>query len=86
MGGAAGGALQTGQRIGSSIGAALLITVYEVAVGPTSPDTALRSRSRRAWSCSPPRWRWRCGRCATSERRSGPEPSDEGDLQGHHHG
>ncbi len=31
MAGAAGGALQTGQRIGSSIGAALLMTVYGVA-------------------------------------------------------
>jgi MFS family permease len=31
MGGAAGGALQTGQRIGSSIGAALLMTVYGIA-------------------------------------------------------
>jgi EmrB/QacA subfamily drug resistance transporter len=29
MGGAAGGALQTGQRIGSAIGAAVLMTVYE---------------------------------------------------------
>ena len=29
MGGAAGGALQTGQRIGSAIGAALLMTVYQ---------------------------------------------------------
>jgi len=31
MGGAAGGALQTGQRIGSAIGAAVLMTVYESA-------------------------------------------------------
>ena len=30
MGGAAGGALQTGQRIGSSVGAALLMTVYQL--------------------------------------------------------
>ena len=42
MGGAAGGALQTGQRIGSAIGAALLMTVYQVATGPVSPDTAVR--------------------------------------------
>lgn len=42
MGGAAGGALQTGQRIGSSIGAAVLITVYQVAIGPTSPGRALQ--------------------------------------------
>ncbi|MCH1865103.1 MFS transporter [Nocardioides sp. CFH 31398] len=33
MGGAAGGAVQTGQRIGSALGAALLMTVYQVAVG-----------------------------------------------------
>ncbi len=31
MGGAAGGALQTGQRIGSALGAALLMTVYQLA-------------------------------------------------------
>ena len=40
MGGAAGGALQTGQRIGASIGAAVLMTVYQVAVEQTSADTA----------------------------------------------
>jgi EmrB/QacA subfamily drug resistance transporter len=43
MGGAAGGALQTGQRIGSSIGAALLVTVYQVTAGSRSDDTALRA-------------------------------------------
>ncbi len=43
MGGAAGAALQTGQRIGSSLGAALLITVYELAKGPLSADGALRA-------------------------------------------
>jgi hypothetical protein len=43
MGGAAGGALQTGQRIGSSIGAALLVTVYQVSAGPGTDDTALRT-------------------------------------------
>jgi EmrB/QacA subfamily drug resistance transporter len=42
MGGAAGGALQTGQRIGASIGAAVLMTVYQVAVEQTSADTAVR--------------------------------------------
>jgi EmrB/QacA subfamily drug resistance transporter len=42
MGGAAGGALQTGQRIGASIGAAVLVTVYQVTVGPASDDTAVR--------------------------------------------
>ncbi|CAN5456026.1 MFS transporter [soil metagenome] len=41
MGGAAGGALQTGQRIGSAIGAALLTTVYGLVEGPASPGTAL---------------------------------------------
>ncbi len=41
MGGAAGGALQTGQRIGSAIGAALLLTVYQLVVSSTSPGTAL---------------------------------------------
>jgi EmrB/QacA subfamily drug resistance transporter len=42
MGGAAGGALQTGQRIGASIGAAVLVTVYQLA-GDTSADTGLRA-------------------------------------------
>jgi hypothetical protein len=40
MGGAAGGALQTGQRIGSSIGAALLMTVYGVV--SSAPGDALQ--------------------------------------------
>lgn len=43
MGGAAGGALQTGQRIGSSIGAAVLVTVYEVTMGSAAAGTALRA-------------------------------------------
>ena len=43
MGGAAGAALQTGQRIGSALGAALLITVYEVARGPLPDDRALQA-------------------------------------------
>jgi MFS family permease len=43
MGGAAGGALQTGQRIGSALGAALMISTYEITLGRTSsPGTALR--------------------------------------------
>ncbi len=43
MGGAAGGALQTGQRIGSAIGAAGLMTTYQVAVSRTDdPGVALR--------------------------------------------
>jgi EmrB/QacA subfamily drug resistance transporter len=43
MGGAAGGALQTGQRIGSATGAAVLMTAYQLALAQgTSPDTALR--------------------------------------------
>jgi EmrB/QacA subfamily drug resistance transporter len=43
MGGAAGGAIQTGQRIGSSIGAALLMTVYHVSASAWSPATGLRT-------------------------------------------
>lgn len=43
MGGAAGAALQTGQRIGSSLGAALLMTTYGVAMGPFSGGGALRA-------------------------------------------
>jgi hypothetical protein len=39
MGGAAGGALQTGQRIGASIGAALLVTAYGLG---SDPDASLR--------------------------------------------
>ena len=42
MGGAAGGALQTGQRIGASIGAALLMTAYQLALGPGGAGAALR--------------------------------------------
>jgi len=42
MGGAAGGAIQTGQRLGSSIGAALLMTVYSVVSGHGSSGQALR--------------------------------------------
>ncbi|GAA5143066.1 MFS transporter [Nocardioides marinquilinus] len=39
MGGAAGAAVQTGQRIGSAIGAALLVAVYQLGTG----DAALRA-------------------------------------------
>ena len=42
MGGAAGGAIQTGQRIGSAIGAALLMTVYHVTAEATTPANGLR--------------------------------------------
>jgi EmrB/QacA subfamily drug resistance transporter len=42
MGGAAGGAVQTGQRIGASVGAAVLMTVYSLAVAHTSSGAALR--------------------------------------------
>lgn len=43
MGGAAGGALQTGQRIGAAIGAAVLMTSYQVTVSRTDdPGTGLR--------------------------------------------
>lgn len=43
MGGAAGGALQTGQRIGAAIGTAVLVTVYQAAVSAGSPDAGLRA-------------------------------------------
>jgi EmrB/QacA subfamily drug resistance transporter len=43
MGGAAGGALQTGQRIGSALGTALAMSVYQVTVASTgSAGTGLR--------------------------------------------
>ncbi|MDH2413282.1 MFS transporter [Nocardioides sp. CER19] len=42
MGGAAGGAMQTGQRVGASVGAALLMTVYSVASAHVVSGTALR--------------------------------------------
>lgn len=42
MGGAGGGALQTGQRIGSALGAALLMTVYQASLSFTSPGVAAR--------------------------------------------
>ncbi len=43
MGGAAGGAVQTGQRLGASLGAALLVTSYELSVdGTGSPVRALQ--------------------------------------------
>jgi hypothetical protein len=41
MGGAAGGALQTGQRIASAIGAAVLMTVYQMTL-PRGAGVALR--------------------------------------------
>lgn len=43
MGGAAGGALQTGQRIGSALGAALLMTVYQAVGTVASAPVAARS-------------------------------------------
>ncbi len=43
MGGAAGGALQTGQRIGTAFGAALLMTVYGVTLAAQGGATALRA-------------------------------------------
>ncbi|QIK68495.1 MFS transporter [Nocardioides sp. HDW12B] len=43
MGGAAGGAVQTGQRLGASLGAALLVTSYELSIdGTGSPVRALQ--------------------------------------------
>ena len=42
MGGAAGGALQTGQRIGSALGAALIMTAYQVTLSKSqAPGPAL---------------------------------------------
>ncbi|WP_295697846.1 MFS transporter [Lapillicoccus sp.] len=43
MGGAVGGALQTSQRIGASIGAALLMTVYQLVSHRVSPEQGLRA-------------------------------------------
>jgi EmrB/QacA subfamily drug resistance transporter len=43
MGGAAGAALQTGQRIGSALGAALLMTVYQAVGAVTSAPVAARA-------------------------------------------
>ncbi|WP_341231812.1 MFS transporter, partial [Nocardioides salarius] len=43
MGGAAGGALQTGQRIGSAVGSALGVTAYTVALGLWGPEAGLRT-------------------------------------------
>ena len=39
MGGAAGGALQTGQRIGSALGTALVMSVYQVTATATDSTT-----------------------------------------------
>ncbi len=43
MGGAAGGALQTGQRIGSALGAAALMTVYQSVASVASAPVAARA-------------------------------------------
>ena len=43
MGGAAGGALQTGQRIGSALGAALLMTVSQAVATVSSAPVAARA-------------------------------------------
>lgn len=43
MGGAAGGALQTGQRMGASIGAALAMTVYQVTTSAHGGGAGLRA-------------------------------------------
>ena len=42
MGGAAAGAVQTGQRVGSSIGAAVLMTIYSVGTAHLASGSALR--------------------------------------------
>ena len=53
MGGAAGGALQTGQRIGSAIGAALLMTVYQAfAVLHLGRGRRPLGALSRRWPCS----------------------------------
>ena len=68
MGGAAGGALQTGQRIGSALGAALLMTVYQaVGVGRAS---GRRLGLRTGRCCAAVRsvlgvGAWRCRRAGT---------------------
>ncbi|WP_286930864.1 MULTISPECIES: MFS transporter [Aeromicrobium] len=43
VGGAAGGALQTGQRIGSALGTAALMTVYGIAAANHGADVGLRA-------------------------------------------
>jgi MFS family permease len=43
MGGAAGGALQTGQRMGASIGAALAMTVYQLTTAAHGGGAGLRA-------------------------------------------
>jgi hypothetical protein len=43
MGGAAGGALQTGQRMGASIGAALAMTVYQLMTSSHGGGAGLRA-------------------------------------------
>lgn len=44
MGGAAGGAVQTGQRLGASLGAAALVTTYELSLGASGdPARALQA-------------------------------------------
>lgn len=42
MGGVAAAALQTGQRIGSALGAALLMTAYRLGLQSTDPVSAVR--------------------------------------------
>ena len=66
MGGAAGGALQTGQRIGSALGAALMMSAYQVTLARTD-DTApaLRGGARDR-----PGHHDRCA----GARRAGPAP------------
>ncbi len=51
MGGAAGGALQTGQRIGSALGTALMMSVVpgDGRPPPATPRRACGSRSVRRW-------------------------------------
>jgi hypothetical protein len=41
MGGAAGAVIQTGQRIGSALGAAVLVTAYQIGRGSGDPVDGL---------------------------------------------
>jgi MFS family permease len=65
MGGAAGGAVQTGQRIGASIGAAVVMTTYQVALSSyDDPGAALRwafglSLTVLATALAAAVWSWR---------------------------
>jgi MFS family permease len=81
MGGAAGGAVQTGQRIGASIGAAVVMSTYQLALSSyDDPGTALRwalvgslAVLAVAWLAAV--WSW----------RHDPESSVVAEAHPHHH-